>query len=257
MTKKPKTVSQFTEEQFQEAIAKPRLQQPIPDYLPGNRGNGQIKTLQEDELRAMTQQWFVDFERKIAFYRDHGLEIGWMMEWAKKYWWSWLMRDMSFNHELYTDDVEYLDPTTFGRIIKGMDEFIAYNFAFFDAIPDWRYDPIPGQVYIDVTPEGNLRTIVRYYGSGHFSGSLRFSPYDDTAPVLHGNGTFVQCVAVDRYHFNKDGLMYEGETLWDFIDATQTAGVLPSHDSWQFKAIMNASKIPLTISKARKTLFAK
>jgi hypothetical protein len=234
----------FTEAQFQEAIAKPRLHQPVPEYLPGNRAGGKVKTLQEDELRKMTQQWFADFERKIVFYREHGLEIGWMMEWAKKYWWSWLMRDMSLNHELYTDDIEYIDPTAFGRVIKGMDEFVDYNYAFFDAIPDWRYDPIPGQVYIDVTPEGNLRTLVRYYGSGHFSGSLKFYPYNDSAPVLHGNGTFVQCIAIDRYHFNKAGLMYEGETLWDFIDATQSAGIMPSADSWTFKALMGASKLP-------------
>lgn len=243
MKRTSESVSRFSEALFQEAIARPRLQQPVPEFLPGNRGGGKVRTLQENELRQMTQQWFADFERKIVFYREHGLEIGWMMEWAKKYWWSWLMRDMSLNHELYTDDIEYIDPTAFGRVIKGMDEFVAYNYAFFDAIPDWRYDPIPGQVYIDITPEGNLRTLVRYYGSGHFSGHLKFYPYDDSAPVLHGNGTFVQCIAVDRYHFNKDGLMYEGETLWDFIDATQSAGIMPSADSWLFRALMGASKL--------------
>lgn len=246
--------AKFSEEMFQAAIAKPRLAQPVPEYLAGRRGDGKIRVLQEDELRAMTQRWFADFERKVVFYRQHGLEIGWMMTWAKKYWWSWLMRDMSLNHELYTDDVAYLDPTSFGRVIKGMDQFVAYNYAFFDAIPDWRYDPIPGQVYIDVTPEGELRTLVRYYGSGHVSGSLKFHPYDDTAPVLHGNGTFVQCVAVDRYHFNKDGLMYEGETLWDFIDATQSAGILPAGDSTVFRALMRASKLARYGARARAAL---
>lgn len=254
MAKRNTTQSTFSETLFQEAIARPRLNQPVPEFLPGNRSGGKIRTLQEDDLRAMTQQWFVEFERKIQHYRTLGLEVGWLMEWAKKYRWSWLMRDMSLNDELYTRDIEYLDPTAFGRVIKGVDEFVAYNFAFFDAIPDWRYDPIPGQAYIDVTPEGNIRALVRYYGSGHVSGNLRFYPYDDSAPVLHGNGTFVQCVAIDRYHFNKDGLMYEGETLWDFIDATQSAGIMPADTSWQFRALMGASKVSRYLAKARNAL---
>lgn len=248
MTYSPK----FSEAQFQEALVRPRLQQPIPQFLPGNRGHEKIRTLQEPELQAMSKQWFDDFENKIAFYRNHGLEIGWMMEWAKKYWWSWVMLDMSFNHELYTDDIKYIDPTAFGCVIKGMDEFEKYNLAFFDAIPDWRYDPIPGQVYIDVLPSGEQRMIVRYYGSGHFSGNLKFYPYDDSSAVLHGNGTFVQCVAIDRYHFNKDGLMYEGETLWDFIDATQSAGILPSADSRIFRALMGASKLARLFGRTTK-----
>lgn len=241
----------FDEKLFQEALEKPRLQQPLPEYLPGNRSGGKVRVIQEDELRAMTRQWFVDFERKVAYYSGFGLDITWMMEWAKKYWWSWLMRDMSLNHELYTEDLRYLDPTTFGREIVGMDQFISYNFAFFDAIPDWRYDPLPGQVYVDFTPEGETRVMIRYIGSGHFSGRLRFYPYDDTAPVLYGLGTFVQCTAVDRYHFNSDGLMYEGETLWDFIDATQSAGILPADDSRLFRAIMGASRFASMAKRAR------
>lgn len=50
----------------------------------------------------------------------------------------------------------------------------------------------------------------------------------------------MQCTAVDRYHFNADGLMCEGETLFDLLDATQSAGVLPSDDSWLFRALMGA-----------------
>ncbi len=242
----------FSEERFKEALAKPRLQQPLPEYLPGNRAGGKVRVIPEEKLNAMTQQWFVDFDRKVEYYRGFGVDLDWMVEWAKKYWWSWLMRDMSFNHELYTTDMKYKDPSTFGRIIVGMDEFIRYNFAFFDAIPDWRYDPLPGQVYVDLTPEGETRIMIRYIGSGHFSGSLRFYPFDETAPVIHGVGTFVQCTAVDRYHFNADGLMYEGETLWDFIDATQSAGILPADDSWLFKVLMSASRIPRITQKIKR-----
>ena len=244
----------FSEKHFQEALARPRLKQPLPEFLPGNRAGSKIRVIPEEELKAITRQWFVDFERKLDHYRKFGVNLDWMMEWAKKYWWSWLMRDMSFNHELYTPDLKYKDPTTFGRIMVGMDEFIRYNFAFFDAIPDWRYDPIPGQVYIDVTPEGEVRTVIRYMGSGHFSGDLRFYPYDETAPVVHGLGTFSQVTGVDRYHFNTDGLMYEGETLWDFIDAAQTSGVLPGDDSWFFKALLKASRIPSTIHKVKQLI---
>lgn len=247
--------SSFNEALFQEALEKPRLRQPLPKYLPGNRGGGVVRVKTEDELRAMTKQWFVDYERKLEYYRTRlGVDLGWMMEWAKKYWWSWLMRDMSMNDELYTDDLRYLDPTTFGNEIVGLREFVDYNFAFFDAIPDWRYDPLPGQVYLDLTPEGHVRVIIRYIGSGHVSGNLRFYPYDETAPVLYGNGTFVQCTAVDRYHFNSDGLMYEGETLWDFIDATQSAGILPSAESPVFRALLGASKLAQVVKQTRERL---
>ena len=65
---------------------------------------------------------------------------------------------MSLNHELYAPDIRYTDVTTFGRTIVGIDEFVKYNFAFFDAIPDWRYDPLPDQVGLwkgrPVPPDG-------------------------------------------------------------------------------------------------------
>lgn len=244
----------FDEALFRAAIAKPRLRQPLPEYLGGNRAGGKIRVLTEPELNAMTEQWFCDLDRKIAYYADHGIDVAFAAEWAKKYWWSWLMRDMSLNHELYTPDLRYKDPTTFGRIIVGLDEFERYNFSFLDAIPDWRYDPLPGQVYFDVTPDGETRVLVRYIGSGHFSGTLRFYPYDESAPAIHGVGTFVQCTAVDRYHFNADGLMYEGETLFDLLDATQSAGVLPADDSWVFRALMGASRLPRLLHDARRAL---
>ncbi|WP_245662824.1 hypothetical protein [Nocardia vermiculata] len=107
-------------------------------------------------------------------------------------------------------NIRYTDVTTLGRTIVGIDEFVKYNFAFFDAIPDWRYDPLPNQVYPDVTPEGPGRTVIRYMGSGHWTGPLRSYPYDESTPVIYGNGRFVQCPAVDRYHFNAEGLLEEG-----------------------------------------------
>lgn len=240
----------FDEAAFEAALAQPRLRQPVPERLPATRaGNGRV--LQEPELQEMSRQWFVDFEQKLALYEPLGVDLSWLMPWTKKYWWSFLVRDMSLNHELYAPDLRYKDPTTFGRTIVGIDDFVDYNFAFFEAIPDWRYDPLPNQVYLDVTPAGEVRTVIRYVGTGHFDGRLRLWPYDDSAPVLQGNGTFVQCTAVDRYHFNADGLMTEGETLWDFIDATQSAGILPRDDSWPFRMLMNASRIPALVGRLR------
>lgn len=238
----------FSEEQFQRALRQPRLAKPAPEFLNSHRAVP-IRALSEEQLQAATQEWFTEFERKLAFYSAAGLDVSWLLEWAKKHWWSFLVRDMSLNHELYAPDVRYTDVTTFGRTIVGIDEFVKYNFAFFDAIPDWRYDPLPGQAYLDVTPEGLVRTVIRYIGSGHWTGPLRLYPYDDTGPVIYGNGRFVQCPAVDRYHFNAGGLMKEGETLYDFLDATQRGGILPRDDSWQFRLLMAASKVPALLSR--------
>jgi len=243
----------FDEAEFQKALSSPRLRQPIPEYLASNRAEP-IRVLQEDELQEMTRQWFVSFEEKLDFYSKLGHDLSWLMDWAKKYWWSWLARDMDHNHELYTPDLRYTDVTTFGRTIVGLDEFVKYNFAFFAAIPDWRYDPLPDQVFMDVTPEGRVSFVIRYIGSGHWDGPLRLYPYDDIAPAVYGNGRFIQCPAIDRYHFNADGLMEEGETLYDIVDGTQRAGVLPAGDSWQLRMMFGASKIPATVESVRRRL---
>ncbi|MFE6861286.1 nuclear transport factor 2 family protein [Nocardia sp. NPDC057668] len=229
----------FTEEQFQLALAQPRLAQPIPKVLT-NRAEP-VPVLDEAALTAMTRTWFAEYERKIEFYAGHGLDIAWTLDWAKKYWWSWQARDMSHNHELYAPDLRYKDVTTLGATMTGLDEFVTYNFAFFDAIPDWRYDPIPGQSYVDVAPDGTLRMVVRYYGSGHLVGPLKLHPYGPGAPELPGNGNFVQCTAVDRYHFDADHLMSEGETLYDLVDAVQLAGLVPGPASPTFSWLLRGA----------------
>ncbi|MEV0509253.1 nuclear transport factor 2 family protein [Nocardia tengchongensis] len=242
----------FTDQQFQQALAQSRLAQPIPLLL-SNRATS-VEVLDEAALTKMTTAWFDEYEQKIAFYAGHGLDIAWTLDWAKKYWWSWQARDMSFNHELYTPDLRYKDVTTLGATIVGLDEFVAYNFAFFDAIPDWRYDPIPGQSFVDITPSGEVRIVVRYYGSGHLVGPLKLHPYDTDAVSIPGNGAFVQCTAVDRYHFNTDHLMYEGETLYDLVDAVQTAGLLPGPSTSSFKWLMRgaalANRVATTFGRA-------
>ncbi|MEZ0362453.1 nuclear transport factor 2 family protein [Mycobacterium sp. pUA109] len=244
----------FDEAQFQRALGQPRLQGHVPTFLKSNRAEP-IRVIPEPELQATTRQWFVDFERKLEHLSAKlGQDLSWVMVWAKKYWWSFLARDMSLNAELYAPDMTYIDPTTFGRTIVGNDEFVTYNFAFFDAIPDWRYDPLPDQVYVDVTPEGKVRTVIRYLGSGHWTGPLKLYPYDDSAPKIHGDGRFIQAPAVDRYHFNDDGLMEHGETLYDAFDVLQRAGVMPRDDSWQVHTLFGASRVLATATRLKRRL---
>lgn len=244
----------FDEEKFQQALDQPRLRGPVPTFLESNRAEP-VRVYQEHELQAMTKQWFVDFQTKLDHYsKAFDQDLSWVMTWAKKYWWSFLVRDMDLNHELYAPDIRYTDVSTLGHTIVGIDEFVKYNFAFFAAIPDWRYDPLPDQVYIDVKPDGTVRTMIRYIGSGHWTGALRLHPYDDSAPCVYGNGQFIQCPAVDRYHFNADGLMEEGETLYDIVDGLQRGGVLPGGDSRLLRLLFSASKIPSTVTKVRRKL---
>jgi len=90
------------------------------------------------------------------------------------------------NEELYVKDLRYTDVSSFGRTMVGLDEFVKYNFAFFDAIPDWRYDPLPGEIYVDLLPDGKVRIVVRYLGSGHWSGPLRLYPTTRRPPPSMG-----------------------------------------------------------------------
>jgi hypothetical protein len=47
--------------------------------------------------------------------------------------------------------------------------------------------------------------------------------------------------------------MYEGETLFDAFDATQSSGLLPGPGSWQFKALLRAADLAVTARKARRS----
>lgn len=145
------------------------------------------------------------------------------------------------------DDEQFRQALRKPRLTRPAPEFLDANRAV--PIPDWRYDPLPDQVYLDITPKGKVRTVIRYIGSGHWDGPLRPYPYDASAPVLYGNGRFIQCPAIDRYHFNEQGLMEEGETLYDAFDVTQRGGILPRDDSWQFRALPAASKVPALLQR--------
>lgn len=69
--------------------------------------------------------------------------------------------------------------------------------------------------------------------------------------AIVGTGKFVQSCAVDRCHFTPDGLMYFGETLWDFMDMAQTIGVVPRNGSWQFKSLTRLSAVPGHVQRIR------
>lgn len=234
----------FDDDAFARALAAPRLAHPVPAFVDSNR-SVPIRAVPEHELQAGTAQWFTTFATTLDYLSAcHDVDLTWLLTWTKKYWWSFLVRDTSVNDELYTPDLRYTDVTTFGRTIVGIDDFMAYNDAFFAAIPDWRYDPLPGQVYLDVTRDGVVRLVIRYLGSGHWTGPLRLYPYDDGAPAIHGTGRFVQAPALDRYHFTPDGLLAEGETLYDFLDVAQRARLLPRDDSRAFRVMTAASRLP-------------
>ena len=75
-------IPKFSEKTVSETIARPRLHQPVPEFCPAI-GAAVGCTLQEDELRAMTSNGLSISERKVQHYRSLGLEVGWLMEWAK------------------------------------------------------------------------------------------------------------------------------------------------------------------------------
>ena len=60
-----------------EELAKPRLRQPLPEYLSSNRG-APWRVIPEDELNKMHRGWFVELERRIEFLGSHGIDIGWL-----------------------------------------------------------------------------------------------------------------------------------------------------------------------------------
>lgn len=245
--------SGFTEVKFQRALDRKQLKKAPPAFVQGNRSQAE-KVFNEDELNQNARIWFQEFEDQIRFYEKLGHDLEWVLDWTKKWWWSWLVRDWPVIRSLCTEDVRYKDPVSFGKEMVGVQEFIDYNVAFFDAIPDWRYDPLPGETFLQVNPDGTVQMMVRYLGSGHWDGPLKVYPFDETAQALPGNGTFMQCPAVDRYYWNADGVLYKGETLWDAFEAVQASGIFPKAGSVPFNLLMGSLKVPNAASRLIKRL---
>lgn len=248
-TKRPP--SKYSEEKLEAALERKQLKKAPPKFLQANRSHAE-RVHTEDELNENARTWFRQFEEQVRFYEKLGRDLGWVVDWTKKWWYGWLLRDMEVVGEICTADMTYKDPVCFGKPLLGLQEFIAYNFAFFDAIPDLRYDPLPGQSFLQVNPDGTAQMMVRYIGTGHWDGSLKMYPFDKTAQALPGNGAFVQCSAVDRYYWNADHKLYHGETVWDAFDVMQTSEIFPKADSLQFKLLMNALKVPNAANRLRR-----
>lgn len=243
------------EAKFEAALTRRTLRKAPPAFLQGNRGEP-VRTLTEDELMAGTRQFFVDMDEQLRFYTDKlGHDVMWFNDWLRKYWAAWSGGiDEGAVREVLAPTVSYKDPLSFGRTMVGIQAFIDYNQAFFDAAPDLRYDALPGQAAINVSPTGELLFMARYVGCGHWDEPLRMYPFTPGSKGIPGNGAFTQLYPVDRYHFNADGVMSHGETLWDPFDALQIIKALPSDESLVFKSMVKAGSLASHASRLRRSL---
>lgn len=251
-----KTVKKLEDERkFEAALSRRTLRKPPPEFLQGNRGEA-VRCLSEDELIAGTKQFFREMEEQLRFYTDKlGHDVMWFNDWLRKYWAAWSGGiDEAAVREVLSPTVSYKDPLSFGRIMVGAQAFIDYNQAFFDAAPDLRYDALPGQAAINVTPSGEVLFMARYVGCGHWDEPLRMYPFTPGSKGIPGNGVFTQLYPVDRYHFTADGVMSHGETLWDPLDALQLIKALPSDESLVFKSLVVAGGVVSTASRLRRHL---
>lgn len=243
----------YSEAAFEAALDRKTLARPAPAVVHANRSQAE-PAYSEEQLNANTRHWFLEIEQQVRHYEKLGHDLQWVVDWTKKWWYGWLFRDMDLIAEICELDLTYKDPVSFGRTLIGFQEFIDYNDAFFEAIPDWRYDPLPGESFLNVTPDGDVRMTVRYVGTGHWDGALKLYPFDRAAAAMPGTGAFMQAAAVDRYHFNAAGKLYKGESLWDAFDAMQMSGLLPKDDSIAFRSIMGAARIPAAAARLRNRL---
>ncbi len=253
----PSKTAQQTEDdrKYVEALARKTLRKPPPPVLQGNRGEP-FKSLTEDELIAGTKQFFRDTEEQLRWYTEKlGVDVMWFNDWLRKYWAAWSGGiDEKAVWEVLSPTVSYMDPLSFGRTMVGVQAFIDYNQAFFDAAPDLRYDALPGMAAINVTPSGELLFMARYVGCGHWDAPLRMYPFTPGSKGIPGNGAFTQLYPVDRYHFTPDGVMSHGETLWDAVGALQLIKALPSDESLAFKGMAAAGSVASTASRIRRRL---
>jgi hypothetical protein len=229
---------------YQRAVSRLSISGSMPPTVQGNR-SAPVPTVTEPELQEMTRRLFDDVEAQCAFYTERlGHDVMWVVDWLKKYWSAWsggVNEDLV--RETISEDCEYKDPLSFGRIMVGQQAFIDYNQAFYDAAPDLAYYLIPGQVSLQVSPEGDVIFMGRYVGCGHWDHPLRMYPFTPGSRAIPGTGAYVQLYPVDRYHFNADHKVCRGETLWDPLEAMQVIGLMPSDTSLAFRAMVEAGKV--------------
>jgi hypothetical protein len=232
------------EVKFQACLNRKTLLKDPPVFLKGNLAHP-VRVLNEDELIAGTRQFFDEFEAQMAYYSerlDH--DVTWLTGWLKRYWAAWSGGiDEDLVRQTVAEDVVYKDPTAFGRPMVGVQNFIDYNQAFFDAATDLRYDALPGLCSVQVSPSGEVLFMARYSGCGHWDKPLRMHPWTKGARAIPATGAFVQLYPVDRYHFNADHQLCRGETLWDPMEAMQLISLLPSDTSLLFRGMMQAGSV--------------
>lgn len=231
------------ETKFQAALTRRVLRKPAPAFIEGNRGVRE-RVQSEDELVAQSVQFFDGLHKQLSFYSERlGHDVMWLETWLKKWWIAWIGGiDHALVDELVAEDCVWKDPISFGREMKGRQLIVDYNQSVFNGVPDLRYDPIPGQVAVQVSPEGEVMMIARYYGCGHWDNPLRMYPFDENAAAIPGTGVFIRIPGVDRYHFNAQHQVCNAETLWDGFEALQLLGVLPKDTSRPFKAAVAAGQ---------------
>lgn len=218
---------QYSNANFEVALNMPRFEQPLPSLRKDPCSGKNVLVVDEQMLMRMTMQWFAEFEAELSVYQVCGLHLEWLLEWTKKYWYSWRLRDRSCKQDLYAQDVRWRDASPNSRVIIGIEALEQYHSAFLEVIPDWRYDPIPGHSSLAMTPNGETHLTMSFYGSGHWTGPLQVFPYAKNSPVLNGRGIFIQKTTTERYHFNKAGKLIEGETFYNPIDSSESLDLTP------------------------------
>jgi hypothetical protein len=237
------SIDEAFEARFQAALNRKAFKKPLPEYFGGNRSEP-IKVVREDELCAGTTEFFEDVHNQLELYSTLGHDVMWFEGWLKKYWVAWIGGiDEALVHELIAPDCEYFDPLSFGRPMYGVQGFIDYNQGFFDATPDLRYDAIPGQAAIQVSPTGELTFMAKYYGTGHWEKPLRMYPFRKGAVEIPATGCFMQGTATDRYHFDANHQLCRGETLWDPLGFMQMIGLVPNDQTPAFRMLMRAGTL--------------
>lgn len=255
-TTQPKRVEQDEYEAiFQRALSRLSIAKPLPPTVQGNRSEP-VLTVTEQELQQMTRRLFEDVEAQCAFYSERlGHDVMWVLDWLKKYWAAWSGGvNEALVRETVAENCEYKDPLSFGRTMVGVEAFIDYNQAFFDAAPDLAYYLIPGQVSLQVSPDGEVIFMGRYVGCGHWDHPLRMYPFTKGSRAIPGTGAYVQLYPVDRYHFDADHKVCRGETLWDPLESMQVIGLLPSDTSLAFGAMVEAGKVGALASRLTRRL---
>lgn len=161
------------------------------------------------------------------------------------YWSAWSGGiDLELVRATIQEDCVYHEPLSFGRPLHGIQAFIDYNQAYYDAAADLAYYAHPGEASLQVSPKGDILFMARYTGCGRWENPLRMWPYTADAPAIPGTGGYIQLNPVDRYHLNpKTRKVFKGETLWDPLESLQIQRLFPADTSLAFKAMIKAGQL--------------